>query len=115
MVEIVIVDGSFSMPEVHQLLIAFFDSKKLSKGFNLVHLMSALACGAAVQGSILLGNHDQMFSKILLIDVLLLCLGIENVGGIMAPLIKRNSAIPTLSFVNCSRNSAQRCIQIVSR
>ncbi len=77
---------------MQQLLKEYFDGKELNKGINPDE---SVAYGAAVQGSILSGDHNKTFSNVLLIDVTPLSLGIETVGGVMAPVIKRNSAIPT--------------------
>ncbi len=90
--EIVLVGGSTRIPKVQQLLKEFFDGKELNKGINPDE---SVAYGAAVQGSILSGDHNKTFSNVLLIDVTPLSLGIETVGGVMTPVIKRNSAIPT--------------------
>jgi len=90
--EIVLVGGSTRIPKVQQLLKEFFDGKELNQGINPDE---SVAYGAAVQGSILSGDHNKTFSNVLLIDVTPLSLGIETVGGVMSPVIKRNSAIPT--------------------
>ena len=90
--EIVLVGGSTRIPKVQQLLKEFFDGKELNKGINPDE---SVAYGAAVQGSILSGDHNSTFASVLLIDVTPLSLGIETVGGVMTPIIKRNSAIPT--------------------
>lgn len=52
-----------------------------------------VAYGAAVQGGVLAG--DKATSKILLIDVTPLTLGIETTGGMMTQLIKRETQILT--------------------
>jgi endoplasmic reticulum chaperone BiP len=90
--EIVLVGGSTRIPKVQQMLKEFFEGKELNKGINPDE---SVAYGAAVQGSILSGDHNKTFSNVLLIDVTPLSLGIETVGGVMTPVIKRNSAIPT--------------------
>jgi heat shock protein 5 len=90
--EVVLVGGSTRIPKVQHLLKEFFEGKELNKGINPDE---SVAYGAAVQGSILSGDHNNTFSNVLLIDVTPLSLGIETVGGVMTPIIKRNSAIPT--------------------
>ncbi|AQZ12988.1 KAR2 (YJL034W) [Zygosaccharomyces parabailii] len=88
--DIVLVGGSTRIPKVQQLLESFFNGKKTSKGINPDE---AVAYGAAVQGGVLSGEEG--VEDIVLLDVNALTLGIETSGGVMTPLIKRNTAIPT--------------------
>jgi len=88
--EIVLVGGSTRIPKVQQLIKDYFDGREPNKGINPDE---AVAYGAAVQGGVLSGDEES--SKIVLIDVAPLTLGIETVGGVMTKLINRNTAIPT--------------------
>lgn len=88
--DIVLVGGSTRIPKVQQLLENYFGGKKASKGINPDE---AVAYGAAVQAGVLSGEEG--VEDIVLLDVNALTLGIETTGGVMTPLIKRNTAIPT--------------------
>jgi len=88
--EVVLVGGSTRIPKVQQLLKDFFNGKEPNRGINPDE---AVAYGAAVQGGILTNNEGA--KDVVLLDVTPLTLGIETVGGVMTPLITRNSFIPT--------------------
>jgi len=90
--DIVMVGGSTRIPKIKQMLSAFFNGKELC---NSVNPDEAVAYGAAIQAAILNGDKNESIQDVLLIDVAPLSLGIETAGGVMTPLIKRNSTIPT--------------------
>jgi L1 cell adhesion molecule like protein len=92
--EVVMVGGSTRIPKIREMVSNFFNGKKLN---DSVHPDEAVAYGAAIQAHILMSgaNSTDRTSEIILLDVAPLSLGLETAGGVMTPLIKRNSTIPT--------------------
>jgi molecular chaperone DnaK len=85
--EVILVGGQTRMPLVQQKVKEIFD-KEPNKSVNPDEVV---AMGAAIQGGVLKGE----VSDVLLLDVTPLTLGIETLGGVMTPLIPRNTTIPT--------------------
>jgi molecular chaperone DnaK len=85
--EVVLVGGSTRMPRVQDLVKELF-GKEPHKGVNPDEVV---AIGAAIQGAVLAGD----VKDVVLLDVTPLSLGIETLGGVMTPLITRNTTIPT--------------------
>ncbi|MBN2479941.1 MAG: molecular chaperone DnaK [Parachlamydiales bacterium] len=85
--EVILVGGMIRMPAVKQMVKDIF-GKEPNQGINPDE---AVATGAAIQGGILGGE----VKDVLLLDVVPLTLGIETLGGVMTPLIERNTTIPT--------------------
>ena len=53
----------------------------------------AVAYGAAVEGSILIGSSKEISTDLILLDVVPLSLGVETAGGVMTKIIPRNSTV----------------------
>lgn len=85
--EVLLIGGSIRMPAVQELV------KQLTgKTPNLsVNPDEAVSIGAALQGGVISGDVQD----VVLLDVTPLTLGIETMGGVMTPLITRNTTIPT--------------------
>ena len=85
--DVVLVGGMTRMPKVIEKVKEFF-GKDPHKGVNPDEVV---AIGAAVQGAVLSGD----MKDVVLLDVIPLTIGIETLGGVLTPLIERNSTIPT--------------------
>ena len=85
--EVILVGGMSRMPAVQEMVKTIF-GKEGHKGVNPDEVV---AVGAAIQGGVLAGT----VKDVLLLDVTPLTLGIETMGGVMTPLVERNTTIPT--------------------
>ena len=85
--DVLLVGGQTRMPLIQQVVREFF-GKDPRKDVNPDE---AVAVGAAIQGAVLSGDKKD----VLLLDVTPLSLGIETMGGVMTPLIEKNTTIPT--------------------
>ena len=84
---VLLVGGSTRVPLVYEAVSAFFGQP----ADNSLNPDEVVALGAAIQADILAGNRRD----VLLLDVTPLTLGIETLGGLLDPIIPRNSKIPT--------------------
>ena len=85
--EVILVGGMSRMPAVEKKVKEIF-GKEPHKGVNPDEVV---AIGAAIQGAVLTGD----VKDVLLLDVNPLTLGIETLGGVLTPIVERNTTIPT--------------------
>jgi len=85
--DVILVGGQTRMPLVQKQVEDFFGQEPRKD----VNPDEAVAAGAAIQGAVLSGDK----TDVLLLDVTPLTLGIETMGGVMTPVIEKNTMIPT--------------------
>ena len=85
--EVVMVGGMTRMPKIIEKVKEFF-GKEPNRSVNPDEVV---AVGAAVQAGVLTGETKD----VVLLDVTPLTLGVETLGGVMTPLITRNTTVPT--------------------
>ena len=87
--KVILAGGASRIPAVQNAIREIL-GKEPSKGINPDECVSI---GAAIQGGVLAGDLDD--SKVVLVDVTPLSLGIETLGGVCTRIIERNTTIPT--------------------
>ncbi len=85
--DVLLVGGMTRMPKVQAFVKEMF-GREPHKGVNPDEVV---ALGAAIQAGVLGGEVKDL----LLLDVTPLTLGLETMGGVLTPLIERNTTIPT--------------------
>ncbi len=106
--EVVLVGGSSRIPAV-QKLVKEYTGKEPNQSVNPDEVV---AVGAAVQAGVLAGE----VKDIVLLDVTPLTLGIETLGGVMTPLVPRNTTIPVSKsqvFSTAENNQTAVDIQVL--
>lgn len=106
--EIVLVGGMTRMPKVIEEVKKFF-KKEPNRSVNPDEVV---AVGAAIQAGVLTGETKD----VVLLDVTPLTLGVETLGGVLTPLIARNTTIPTAKtevFSTAADNQTQVDIHIL--
>lgn len=83
---VVLVGGSTRIPLVRQIVRESFEQEPV----HSVNPDEVVAMGAAIAGSVVTGQRKDL----VLLDVTSLTLGVETLGGVMAPIITKNSPLP---------------------
>lgn len=87
--DIVLVGGSTRIPYVRKMLHDYFGKSPMTN----IDPDEAVAMGAIIQACVIMDCPG--VQSVLMMDVNPLTLGIETDGGIMAPIVKRGTSIPT--------------------
>jgi molecular chaperone DnaK len=85
--EVILVGGATRMPAVQELVRRLTGGKEPNMTVNPDEVV---ALGAALQAGVLKGEVED----VVLLDVTPLSLGLETLGGVMTPVIERNTTIP---------------------
>ena len=83
---VVLVGGSTRIPLVRHIVQESFEQDPV----HSVNPDEVVAMGAAIAGSVVTGQRKDL----VLLDVTSLTLGVETLGGVMAPIISKNSPLP---------------------
>ncbi len=106
--EVILVGGMTRMPKIVETVKEFF-GKEPNRSVNPDEVV---AIGAAIQAGIISGEAKD----VVLLDVTPLTLGVETLGGVMTPLIPRNTTIPTSKtevFTTAADNQTQVEIHVL--
>jgi molecular chaperone DnaK len=85
--EVILVGGATRMPMIQEL-VRRLTGKEPNRE---VHPDEVVAVGAAIQAGVLAGE----VREVVLLDVTPLTLGVETLGGVLTPMVPRNTTIPT--------------------
>jgi heat shock protein 1/8 len=88
--DVILVGGSTRIPKIKQNLEYYFGKKPNSS----VNPDTIVSIGASIQAYIMNNKNDPYSTKVTLLDVLPLSLGIETMREVMTTIIPRNSIIP---------------------
>jgi len=88
--DVVLIGGSTRIPKIRQMLNEYFGKEPRID----INPDEAVAYGAAVQASIILGVKDPEITNMVLLDVNPLSLGVEVGGCQMSVIVPRNTIIP---------------------
>ena len=101
----IFVGGSTKIPYFKTIFKDLF-GKELSTDF-FIDPDQAISIGASLQGALINGMIDiEDGGDTLLVDVIPLSIGIETIGGLMVPIVSRNTMIPVTRFREFTNSEA---------
>lgn len=107
--KVIFVGGTTRIPYFKQIFKEIIGDVEIC---NNIDPDQTVSLGAAAQGALLLNlfEPNNKFSETLLLDIIPLSIGIETMGGIMVPIVSRNTVIPTTrtrEFTNSSSSDPE--------
>jgi len=88
--DIILIGGSTRIPKIKQVIKDIFNKNP----HDDINPDETVAYGATLQGAILTEEDNKQLSSIVLIDALPMSIGVEVTGGLVVPIIKKNTPIP---------------------
>ncbi len=108
--EIVLVGGSTRIPRIRSIVSDIFNGNPPTM---LQRSEATVVSGAAIQAAILTGDLSEKTQDMLLLDVISHSLGSQTAGGVMTPLVKRNTTIPTKKAEIFSTTRDNQCDMLI--
>ena len=93
--EIILVGGSTRIPKIQKLILDFFSNTNITKLTQTLNPDEVVSAGASIYGHIMTHHSDPFSENLILLDITPLSLGVETLQRQMAPIIPRNTVIPT--------------------
>ena len=90
--EIILLGGSTHIPKIQNMIKEFFNGKEPKK---IENSEDSVVLGAALQAAIMTNVRSEKIERLVLLNASSFSLGIEIEGGIICPMIPKNSCIPT--------------------
>ena len=110
--DIILLGGSTHIPKIQNMIKQFFNGKKPKK---IENSEDSVVLGAAIEAAIMTNCKSEAIERLVLLNVSSFSLGIEIEGGIICPMIPKNSTLPTKKtqiFLLNSDNQSSAVIRV---